>query len=243
MNKKAIGCISCTGGRIGTAYTTGVLLTKIGPALSYVPIAELAVEVVGLALILFGNKWTQSTGVRWMTQKYQYYVLGEANVTTDNKVTEKETPNATRWFTFVLGVPIYDEYRIKTLCGADYATGESLNQPYSVRANNYLKYPEVIKLKISYADALNAAQIADQLQERPPFPGKWAQLPMAVNSQYLATLSGLKGTTVVNVPDTPVTSSTAVNTSGQLVPITTNSFNTNILLIAGAGIIAFSLLK
>lgn len=117
-------------GTVGSAATTGSVIMKIAPTLAVVPvvgwIAAAGGEVVGLFLTLFGNKYSTSTGVRWLTQLYEYYVLA-LPTTSDNHVNEANTANAQKWFAYVLGVPMYDRPRFDAL---------------RVGAAGYLKFPD-----------------------------------------------------------------------------------------------------
>ena len=67
--------------RIGTTQQTGQLISKLSPALAEIPVAGVflaaAGEIVGLMLQIFGNNYSTSTKVRWLTQTYQYRVLSQ----------------------------------------------------------------------------------------------------------------------------------------------------------------------
>jgi hypothetical protein len=155
---------------------TGQKIMAIAPTLAVIPvvgwIAAAAGTIVGLGLSLFGSKYNESTGVRWLVQKFEKYVLG-ANVSSDNGVNEADTANAQKWFSYVLGVPVYDQYRLHTLRGTDPTDGHYLNQTYLQRAQNYMKYPEAQAANVSIEQATEAAKIADRLNESQP-AGSWA---------------------------------------------------------------------
>lgn len=128
---------------------------------------------------IFGSKYSTSTGVRWLTQMYQYFVLGQGNVTSDNKVDEKQTEPAQMWFYGVLGVPVFDKYRWHALAGTDPDHDTNLNQSDSVKAINYMKYPEVQTWAKQVPDpngaVMNAIQIVKNMNDRSP-AGSWANM-------------------------------------------------------------------
>lgn len=174
--------------RIGTAATTGAMISKVAPALTAIPVAGvfLAIggELVGLFLQIFGNKYTTSTKVRWLTQTYQYRVLNQSGVTSDNKVNEGYTQDAQKWFYAVIGVPIYDICRFHTLRGENCDTGQSLGWTDQQAAQQYLAYGEVQKAGITMQEALQAVSIARSMRFQAGDPaGIWATLPF---SPYLA---------------------------------------------------------
>lgn len=166
----AVGYCSDQAQAIGSTYTTGVMISKIAPALGSVPvvgwIAAAGGELIGGFLQLFGSHYNLSTDVRWLTQKYEYYVLGLAGSTSDNHVNENNTPSAQKWFSAVLGVPIYDQLRYHALRGTSPQTGRSLNISRDQRAKNYLaSAPDAVKNGVTYQDAYNATYPADQFKE------------------------------------------------------------------------------
>jgi hypothetical protein len=189
---------------IGTTAQTGAMISKIAPALAVVPVvgwvAAAGGEVVGAFLQIFGNKYSTSDNVRWLTAKYQYYVLGDPSATSNHHVNEANTANAQKWFSYVLGVPIYDQYRYHALRGTSPTTGQSLNITRDQRAQNYLNTlsPQE-KSQVTYAEALAATYPADQFSENGipagnvVLPGAWkgfTAAPSLVQSQTGTTAAG-----------------------------------------------------
>jgi hypothetical protein len=183
---------------MGTTAQTGQLLMKVAPALAVVPVvgwvAGAGAEVVGAFLSIFGNSYSTSDNVRWLTAKYQYYVLGDASATSNHHVNEANTANAQKWFSYVLGVPIYDQYRYHALRGTSPTTGKSLNISRAERAQNYLNtLSSQEKTEVTYDQALAATYPADQFGENgidgnfPP--GSWKNFtaaPSLIQSQSAA---------------------------------------------------------
>lgn len=171
------GCGCDASQAIGSTYSTGVLISKVSPALAAIPvvgwIGAAGGEVVGFFLQIFGSKYNTSTGVRWLTQKYEYYVLGQTGATSDNHVNEADTSNAQKWFSTVLGVPIYDKYRYHALTGTDPNTDANLNLTRTQRAQNYLNSaPDAVQAGVTLQDAIAATYPADQFNEKAP-AGAW----------------------------------------------------------------------
>jgi hypothetical protein len=221
--------------KIGSTATTGTAIMKIAPALATVPVvgwaAAAVAEVGGFFLSVFGSKYNTSTGVRWLVQRYQFYVLGQNSVTSDQNVSETYVSPTQTWFSAVLGVPIYDQYRYHALHGSDPNTGKMIpGITRAQRANNYLaSAPDAVAAGYTYADAYAATYQADQFVEPGP-AGSWASFTAAP--------------AIVN-DDPSQASTTFVNQNGQLVssagePLTAG--NPIILLVAGAAIL-FLLLK
>lgn len=193
---------------LGTTKETGQLIQKISPALAVVPVvgwaAAAAGEVVGFFLTVFGSKYSSTTKVRWLTQAYEFYVLAHGGVTSDNKVNESYVPTAQKWFSIVLGVPIYDICRWHTLRGENCDTGKSLNMSDSQAANNFLQYGDVKQAGVTYAQALEAAQIAKTMQYKSgDQPGIWAKMLAAPSlidyqKQQTATAPGSSTASMMN---------------------------------------------
>jgi hypothetical protein len=182
-------CSSCSA--VGaTGQQTGQVIMKLAPALAEVPVAALIVEGVGVALELFGSKYTTSTQVRWLTCYYERMVLNIA-CRSDNTVNAADSVPAQQWFSYVLGVPIYDQLRVHTLKGTDSSTGASLNQSYATRATNYLAYPDAIAAGVTYQQALEAAMLSDNLNWFGA-DGSWANMtaaPALIDNSAAATLA------------------------------------------------------
>lgn len=164
------GCACDASQAIGSTYSTGVLISKVSPALAAIPvigwIGAAGGEVVGFFLQIFGSKYNTSTDVRWLTAKFEYYVLGQSGATSDNHVNEADTANAQKWFSTVLGVPIYDQLRYHALRGTSPVTGRSLNISRTQRAQNYLNSaPDAVQAGVTLQDAIAATYPADQFGE------------------------------------------------------------------------------
>jgi hypothetical protein len=175
--------VGCAGrGAIGTVSQTGVMIMSVSKDLGYIPvvgwIAQDAGLVVGYFLSVFGSKYSTSTDVRWLTQKFEKQVLGQ-NVSSDNNVNERDTANAQNWFSHVMGVPIYDQLRYHALRGTSPVNGQSLGLTRNQRAQNYLtSAPDAVKLGVTFSDALAATYQADQFIE-PSAPGSWKNFTVA----------------------------------------------------------------
>lgn len=167
-------------GRIGlTGAQTGGLVMKLAPSLAAIPVvgvfAAAGAELVGAMLSIFGNRYETSTGVRWLTQYYEKYVMG-LNTRSDNTVNEGNVDAAQTWFSYVLGVPIYDKYRLGALMGYDTDANRSLNWTDEQKVQDYLKYDEA--KGIDPAIVMQAVQIAKKLKWTDPLGG-WASFPPA----------------------------------------------------------------
>jgi hypothetical protein len=235
MPAKVAGC-DCAGQTVGaTTSQIGAGMMKVAPALSAVPVAALAVEVVGLALNFFGSKYTTSNDVRWLTQKYQYYVLGDGSATSNHNVNEGYTQAAQKWFSYVLGVPVFDQLRYHALRGTSPVTGRTLNLTRQQRAQNYLtSAPDAVQQGYTLQDAINATYPADRFGENnidgnfPP--GSWKNFPIAP-------------ALVENNPNAQPTmyvdqNGNLTTPSGQ--PVTNNN---NLILLAAGAAILFLLIK
>ena len=218
VDKRKIGCPGCGGscginGCIGAAQeitasevqtqatgqqkieTVGTALEVAGAAtaatvVGAVPGAIIAAvgAVVSEAGKLFGSNWVYNNEVRWLIQFYQYHVLGNGNVTSDNKVNQSLLQPALAWFFAVLGVPVYDRGSVNILADVDV---NEKKQGYSATeaAARYLSYAPIAKLAVGVTieEAVTASQIAqnefifwqDAAQTKPVPPGSWATLPVA----------------------------------------------------------------
>lgn len=190
----------------GTAVTVGTTLMSIAPYLAYIPvvgwIGVVAGEVIGLALVLFGNKWNESTGVRWLTAYFEWGALGDPTVISDNHIHEQNVPNCVKWFYAVLGVPCYDRYRFAALRGFNAETGALLGNTIEQRAGAYVQFPEVAQAGVTLAQAMEAATIAStMLWPMTGAPGCWAQMTAAPS---------LIATPQTEAAGTPVVTSTSI---------------------------------
>lgn len=194
QNRVAMGCAECEknkmgsvivydrrGKRIGTVSSTGAAIMKVAPALSSIPVAALAVEAVGAALMIFGSKYGDTPEERWLIQSYEWNVKGQ-NVTSPNHVVQADAGPAKTWFALALGVPIPDIVPFNLLAGAHANPKPSNDQ----RAIAYLNNPEIKPKNIPYAQALAATYIADGLGPdangpggHPGQPGAWANVVSA----------------------------------------------------------------
>ena len=217
INKKKIGCPDCGGscGIAGCIGATGITASEVqtqstgqqkietvGTALE-VAGAATAATVVGAvpgAIIaavgavvseagkLFGSSWVYNNEVRWLIQFYQYHVLGNGNVTSDNHVNQALLNPALAWFFAVLGVPVYDRTSINILANVD-VNEKRQNYSATEAAARYLSYGPIAKLAydVTIEQATLASQIAqnefifwqDSAQTKPEPPGTWANLPVA----------------------------------------------------------------
>jgi hypothetical protein len=125
---------------------------------------------------IFGN-YQYSTDVRWLTQQYQYYVLGDGSATgthSSTGINEKFVPEAQTWFTAVLGVPIYDRQRLHALMGTRVSDGASLNISDDQKVANYLRSDWTDTQGQDPAKVMRAVQIAKQFRWG-TIPGSWAK--------------------------------------------------------------------
>jgi len=169
-----VGC-DCDKKRLGSTSSTGATIMSVAPVLAVIPvvgwIAAGAGEVVGAALEIFGSKYNDSTNERWLIQLYQFYVLGQGSVTSDNKVNESYGTAGLAWFATVMGVPVVDNVTFDLLKG--YVNNKPTTQTYEERAKNYLANTKVNTYNIPLAQAIQAAQIADTLPYNNK-AGSWA---------------------------------------------------------------------
>ena len=161
------------------------LLSATAPALALIPGAgpfiAVGAQLVGLFASMLPN-YQSSEGVRWLTHAYQENVLGQ-NIDF-KQVNEALTDDSHKWFNAVLGVPVYDKFRLHTLMGTDPNTGNRLNPlpTDSDRAKQYLTYHEAQAAAIPYDDALDAARIAGKMPLQASVTtiyGAWKNLPIS----------------------------------------------------------------
>jgi hypothetical protein len=217
-----------------TTQQTGAALMKLAPALSSVPVAALVVEVVGLALNFFGSRFTTTDNVRWLTAKYQFYVLGQTYATSNHHVNESYTTAAAKWFSYVMGVPVLDQLRYHALRGTSPVTGRTENLTRQQRAQNYLtSAPDAVAQGVTLQDAINATYQADQFKEN------------GIDGNYPA--GSWKGFTVAPslVEKNPNAQPTVyVNQDGQFsTPGGTPLAHNNMILLAAGAAILYLLLK
>lgn len=234
---------------IGTTATTGAAIQKIAPALAAIPVvgwvAAAAGEVIGFALATFGNKWKLNNEIRWLVSFYEYYVLGASNATTDNKVNEADFEPAIKWFSLVLGVPVMDRAALAYLQGVDETNWNPRNYSDDKKANDYLATASAKSGHVTYDQAMQAVQLAKQLQHRDATgtkmaaPGSWSQLTAAPS-----LVSGAADTSLIN--PSALNSQSTLQSSAAMVPATSTGITIPGLgvtvsplglLAAGAGVI------
>lgn len=169
--------------------TSSALLLVAAGAQAFPPIGTVvglvAGAVAGLCKVcssLFGSSYTTTGDVRWLLQKYQYFVLGDASVTSDNKVDQSQLTNCWNWFAAVSGVPIYNQVRYANLRGTN-TGGVSLNLTLLERVSNYMQNPDVSMAGLTYDQVEKAAIIMATLDETHTYAGQnlgaWANQPTA----------------------------------------------------------------
>lgn len=121
---------------------------------------------------IFGGGWQYSTGVRWLTQLYQFYVLSQGNVTSSNKVDESYTSVAQAWFATVFGIPFYDKFRFHAIKGTNPDNGQPLNITDQQKVDNYLNLGDDTK-DIDPVKVMAAVQLAKKVSFFPQTPGSW----------------------------------------------------------------------
>ena len=196
---------------------------------------------LGTLLVIFGKATSFSSGVDKLIERFQYLVLGQ-NVTSWEKVNEQYAATAQQWFSFVLGVPVYDVYRFYALKGIDPNSLQSYGYTYQQRAQNYfLSAPETNGL-VSLDQAIQAAQIADKMTVYPGVPGSWANMiaAPALSDGGITNLTYDKNGNVVTAPPAAVPGS-----PGSVSPLTisTGSRISPVLIIGALALGAFLILK
>jgi hypothetical protein len=170
----AIGRIHGHLGATGNAEVKNIggAIMVAAPAVAWIipvgTVVAAGLEVVGKLMQIVGgflNSYKTSTGVRWLTQLYEYYVQGNAGSTSDHHVNEANTLPAQTWFGIALGVPMYDRPRFDALKGI----GKSKEQ--AVMA--YMNFPDCKNVPV---DAVNHAyDIAQTMNFHDP-PGGWKDM-------------------------------------------------------------------
>jgi hypothetical protein len=164
------------GDLIGTTTAQyGASIQKLAPALAAIPVAAIALEAFGTALAIFGDKHVQGPDIRWLIQLYQYFVLGQAAVTSDNKVNEGLKNDTWAWFAYVCGVPVYSRSAFNCL-KTGHEEGKQTNLDAAGRAGVYIRITGNPGGS-SLADITAAAQIAASLDYKAPAGGWKNQTP------------------------------------------------------------------
>lgn len=154
-------------------------------------VLQLLPQLVSFFKGIFGD-YTYTTGVRWLTQQYQYYVLGQANATgthTGSGIDERYTPEAQTWFTAVLGVPIYDRERLHALMGTRVSDGAPLNNSDEARVDSYLRPTWKDTQGVPREKVMRAVQLAKQFRWG-AMPGSWAKFGIPADPPQSANGAG-----------------------------------------------------
>lgn len=166
---------------MATTSDTGKKIAAVSATLAVVPvvgwIGAAAGAVVGGIVAVVGSKWNQSADVRWLIQLYQFYVLGQSNVTSDNLTNEAYAQTAQAYFSLITGVPIGGRNDLNILQSGDGNTNTIKGVPTATRAKNYLAYKQLTGV-ISQQQAEDAANIASLLSFN-AIAGSWAGLKVA----------------------------------------------------------------
>jgi len=179
-----IGSVNRIGDNTGaTIKQVGNTFIAVAPALNAIPVVgavvSQALSIVGKVINVIGSlfpNWQNSTNVRWLTQNYEYYVLGHCNVSSDNHVDEQYVPAAQTWFSIALGVPIFDRYRWYAIKGWDMVHERSKGWTRDQRIKDYMSYPEAAG--IPYDTVGHAVDISDAMLFTEPCGG-WANIKPA----------------------------------------------------------------
>jgi hypothetical protein len=233
--------IGCRPARIGSQVTTGKTIMTVGAALAPIPvigwIAAAAGSVVGGLLVIFGKATSLSSGVDKLIERFQYLVLGQ-NVTSWEKVNEGYAATAQQWFSFVLGVPVYDVYRFYALKGIDPNSLQSYGYSYEQRAENYFKSAPETNGIVSIDQAIAAAHIADGMTVYPGVKGSWSNMiaaPALSTGGVVDLVYDSKGNVVTPTPSLSSQSPSMVSQSAPGI--------SPILLIGAVALGAFLILK
>jgi hypothetical protein len=226
--------IGCRPGRIGSQQTTGKTIMTVSVALAPIPvigwIAAAAGTAVGTLLEIFGKATSLSSGVDKLIERFQYLVLGQ-NVTSWEKVNEGYAATAQQWFSFVLGVPVYDVYRFYALKGIDPNSLQSYGYSYDQRAQNYFNSAPEVNGLVSMDQAVQAAHIADGMTVYPGVAGSWAGFT-AAPSLSGGGVTDLQYNSKGQVVTPAQAAALSPSLSPTIAPVTTSGFSP--LLIVGA---------
>ena len=168
----------------------GKQLMAAAPALAEIPVAAAVVEAAGAILTIFGSSHAQGPDVLWLTQLYQFYVMGNAGVTSANKASDSYSTQAQAFFSTVLGVPIGGRNDLNILQNGYGGTNTLSGVPAQTRVNNYLAWKKIPPGTIDNNVLLEAAQIASTLNFN-GVPGSWNTLMAAPSIlQYAPQTAG-----------------------------------------------------
>jgi hypothetical protein len=174
----------------------GGAIMAVAPAVALVvpvgTIVAAGMVVVGGLMNLVGgllNNYKTSTGVRWLTQLYEYYVQGNASSTSDHHVNEANTLPAQTWFGIALGVPMYDRPRFDALKGI----GKSKQAAMAA----YMSFPDCKNVPV---DAVSHAYDIAQTMNYQDAPGGWRDMHPA--NIIITSPSGVAPMTASQYPAT-----------------------------------------
>lgn len=85
-----------------------------------------SLNVVGLFNDLFNGR-TYQYQIYWLAAMYQYYVLGKANITNQNQMTDKDVWPAVKWFIDRTGVYMSGTQTLQALVNGNYADLHRVN--------------------------------------------------------------------------------------------------------------------
>ena len=136
--------------------TVGTALETVSAGLDESGVGTVAGVIVGavgavvkIAGNVFGSKWTLNNEVRWLIQMYQFYVLGDASVKSDNDVDQSLLQPALNWFFAVLGVPVYDANTVAILATTNSQGKKVAGITAAAAAAAYLSYPQIKQLALN----------------------------------------------------------------------------------------------
>jgi hypothetical protein len=194
VDRRVVSSLGYVPGKIGgntgaVVKDVGGTICAIAPTVALViPVGTVvagAIELVGGIVSIIGgliHDWKNSTQVRWLTQKYQKYVLSQ-DVQSDNHVNEAYVSTAQAWFSIALGVPMYDGLRLAALRGDKYlgkGTGivpVLITPTIDQRINNYYAFGAT-EQRAPRATVELACKIAATMDETQA-PGAWKNYPPA----------------------------------------------------------------
>jgi hypothetical protein len=226
------GCCETLG---ATGSQVGKTLYNLVPIVDDVPvigtIAGYVLEAAALVADIFGNKYSQSSDVRWLTQFYEYHVKAE-NITSDSKVNASDCAPAQLWFSTVLGVAVYDQVTFHNLQGTSISGDNLLNNTQRARITAYkAQFATTPNFIAGLTDAmiLQAVQIAGGMNLRGT-PGDWAGMVAAPQVDPAAT--------VVDNPDgtSSIVNPSPVSAVGNSISQFVNAFP-GLAAIIGIGIV------
>jgi hypothetical protein len=185
--------IGATGAQVSKSISSLVPIVANIPVIG--TIGTYVLEAASIVASIFGDKYSQSTQVRWLTSFYENLVLAKPN-RSDNTVNAADCTPAQLWFSTVLGVPVYDALTFHNLNGTDPNTNAPLNNTEADRINAYFGqwagWSSSINptTGITPAMVLQAVRIAAPMNaDIPPSTlGQWAGMTAAPQVNPAATV-------------------------------------------------------